>query len=1239
MSNRLTFSLASLTLIFALAFVAMPAMAATGGPTVADADFVEYTGKVDGTSGAADYKKTRADFRVKVTFSHSVSGFDAGADATAELYDINGGQLSDTPAITITALPFADAGATPPIVPDGKQYMLTVGAITNDAATTVRIVIPDDQAEGNTLANRLGVAGTSKSFGLPALIADTVSVALGAPAATTTPGQYTIDAVFTNNAEGATAVATLNPAFATSHVSVDPKTAATVSSIGTATDATAAPWTSTYEITVMLTHGQTTADISIDSSYIAGSNTVTVTSIMVLDAPMNLAATANDDRTVTLTWDAVTSADSYTITQMQAGEDDVTIENATSPHTTGALAVGDYSFTVMAVDDDGTHANSAASDPATATVSGTAPTVTVSLGSLDETAETFQVIFAFAKAGTAEAPVPSMLDPDHIKVTTDAAGMTDAIIADPMVATLRGDGNFSATIDYSTSDLPLYVSLIEADPDATPAVDGVTVSGITYAGMPADATALKVGEADDTGDDTVYNNPPAVTLEVTEHDADARSFRVEITTTPAADTAGEAGAAIAGADIKSALMVMDGSTPAVNVGVNILDGDSANERIADNSYRAFLEYSPFDALPLTVSIDPDDLITGAAPDAADTDPVEKEVGGDDTTDPTVNVPGAPTDLTATADQTANTIALSWTAPTDNGGADITGYTITQTGQAAATYTAAADATSHTTPALAAGDYSFTVKAMNSAGNSPASAAATATIDADGMPITDNTPPTLAANVGTADPTTGAVMVTLVFNEALSGTPTVTHVVTPASLATTYGVSAVTAGTAPNTYMVTVTPTAATVATGNLPAGTVTLTVTAMDAAGNALASPGNTVPVPLGARTYTPPSGNTPPTFVGTAIGDVYFWVGETGHMSPDLPLGKDDLTDTLTYSVSPALPAGLEAKQIDNNRYVIQGTPTTAQAQQSYDWIVTDSVGQIAKSPFTITIVARLKPGKVMGLTAMQVSHTPNAETVDLAWNKLAVRMKTDANNMGNDGGSAVTSYSIMWESEQGNTGTILHQATPLTEAYTFKLPAYLPIGEYEFMVAATNAVGTGDYSEAVKVNVANPPSAPYDLEASIDQVSNRVTLSWKAGFHGGDPITGYVAYIWAPNSQVPVRKVTGSTTTTYRTDSLTVEGTYVFRVSAINGCGEGLQSDAQPLAVVLSPNQPPVWVDPNASIDDVVATVGVPIAPIALPNATDPEGEAIRYSIRPLLPGLTDFFRRCQSGEPGTRWNTDAG
>ena len=57
MSNRLTFSLASLILIFALAFAAMPVIAAEGGPTVT---ITEYSGKdnPNSTTGA-NYVKTR----------------------------------------------------------------------------------------------------------------------------------------------------------------------------------------------------------------------------------------------------------------------------------------------------------------------------------------------------------------------------------------------------------------------------------------------------------------------------------------------------------------------------------------------------------------------------------------------------------------------------------------------------------------------------------------------------------------------------------------------------------------------------------------------------------------------------------------------------------------------------------------------------------------------------------------------------------------------------------------------------------------------------------------------------------------------------------------------------------------------------------------------------------------------------------------------------------------------------
>ena len=88
----------------------------------------------------------------------------------------------------------------------------------------------------------------------------------------------------------------------------------------------------------------------------------------------------------------------------------------------------------------------------------------------------------------------------------------------------------------------------------------------------------------------------------------------------------------------------------------------------------------------------------------------------------VVVPTAPT-LTATGGPAVN---LSWTAPMDNGGAPVTGYTVSRSAGGAPAVVATVNGLTYTDATAVRGTtYSYTVKALNSAGSSPASNAASA----------------------------------------------------------------------------------------------------------------------------------------------------------------------------------------------------------------------------------------------------------------------------------------------------------------------------------------------------------------------------------------------------------------------------------------------------------------------------------------------------------------------------------
>ena len=132
MSNRLTFSLASLILIFALAFVAMPAMAATGGPTVT---ITEYRGAEDPNTAPhattnAPHKQERADFRLLVTFNALVADDLIDSEFTVRVAEAIGKAAEDTSTSGIGTIVAITRGANA-----GKSFMVPVDLTTTASSS------------------------------------------------------------------------------------------------------------------------------------------------------------------------------------------------------------------------------------------------------------------------------------------------------------------------------------------------------------------------------------------------------------------------------------------------------------------------------------------------------------------------------------------------------------------------------------------------------------------------------------------------------------------------------------------------------------------------------------------------------------------------------------------------------------------------------------------------------------------------------------------------------------------------------------------------------------------------------------------------------------------------------------------------------------------------------------------------------------------------------------------------
>ena len=215
--------------------------------------------------------------------------------------------------------------------------------------------------------------------------------------------------------------------------------------------------------------------------------------------------------------------------------------------------------------------------------------------------------------------------------------------------------------------------------------------------------------------------------------------------------------------------------------------------------------------------------------------------------------------------------------------------------------------------------------------------------------------------------------------------------------------------------------------------------------------------------------------------------------------------------------------------------------------------------------------------------------------------------------------------------------------------------LGVYEYQVRAVNGVGTGPSNKVEDDSTAlvlNPPNQPGDLrDAKEGTVDGSVILNWLPVTNEGDA-DGGVDDGRVTQYRITVIKPDGETDRDQTSDDLEEQvegldaGRHVFRVAGVNSDGVGRESVSTTFNVelpdppVTARNNRPVFGD--ATIDNIVATAGEPISGRFLPKATDADAndnltywieDAAGITVTTIAGGLTfNDTTRALQGTPTT-------
>ncbi len=471
--------------------------------------------------------------------------------------------------------------------------------------------------------------------------------------------------------------------------------------------------------------------------------------------------------------------------------------------------------------------------------------------------------------------------------------------------------------------------------------------------------------------------------------------------------------------------------------------------------------------------------------------------------PNKTAPNPPTAVSAVKGNAAATV--SWTAPADDGGEAITGYTVTASPGSATCETTGAT-TCEVTGLTNGTAYTFTVTATNTIGTSAASAASSA--------VTPSTVP---------------------------GAPTSVELsLGDEQVGVSWTAPADNGGSAITGYTVTVTPGGATCSTTGATTCTVTGLTNGVDYSLEVVATNVNGDSAPSSPSLFMLAVVPDAPTAVTAVAGNAQAVVSWTAP--------ADDGGASITGYRVTSEPGGLEC--------TTTGTPAPTTCTVT---------GLTNGTAYTFTVVAindvgdSLESSPSAAVTPSTVPGAPSTPAGVAGNRRVTLSWSAPSSN----GGAPITDYVVQFRQVGTASWTTVTDGVRTT---TGAVVTGLDNGKrYEFRVAAVNARGTGATSAAsAPVRPIGRPAAPGKPVGTAGDRSVRLTWTAPAS-NGGSAITDYVVQfrvVGAPAWRTfddGVRTRTNATVTGLRNGTR-----YEFRVSAVNAVGGGAPS---PVSAAVRP------------------------------------------------------------------------